>query len=126
MAKAPSWRNVTSGRRFRLLGQAPPPTDLSWKNTSSLNTSFLSYCVGSSEGSVVAYYLSEFNVPAGQEAAVDKAMSSMDKLVAKEQRTLSRPGNALVVEDVVSSGKVSINYCRDENSKKKYIKSVLM
>lgn len=56
-----------------------------------------------SEGSVVAYYLSEFNVPSGQEAAVDKAMSSMEQLVDKEQRTLSRPGNALVVEDVVSS-----------------------
>uniref|UniRef100_UPI0037E82D2F ST14 transmembrane serine protease matriptase a n=1 Tax=Semicossyphus pulcher TaxID=241346 RepID=UPI0037E82D2F len=66
------------------------------------------YYVGStvqafSEGSVVAYYLSEFRVPAGQEAAVDKAMSSMEKLVDKEQRTLFRPGNSLVFEDVVSS-----------------------
>lgn len=38
---------------------------------------------------------------------MDKAMSSMEQLVDKEQRTLSRPGNALVVEDVVSSGKAS-------------------
>lgn len=56
-----------------------------------------------SEGSVIAYYLSEFRVPAGQEAAIDKIMSSMDKLVDKEQRTLKRPGNALVFSDVVSS-----------------------
>lgn len=66
------------------------------------------YYVGSkvqafSEGSVIAYYLSEFNVPAGQEASVDNAMSSMEKLVDKEKRTLSRPGNSLVLEDVVSS-----------------------
>ncbi|XP_044060073.1 ST14 transmembrane serine protease matriptase a [Siniperca chuatsi] len=58
---------------------------------------------GFSEGSVVAYYLSEFRVPAGQEAAVDKAMSTMDMLVDKEKRTLHRPGNSLVFEDVVSS-----------------------
>lgn len=117
MAKAPSWLNVMSGRQFRLSGQAPPPTHqqaymrlscqmLHWV----VYTSFLPYCVGSSEGSVVAYYLSEFSVPAGQEAAVDKAMSTMDKLVDKEQRSLYRPGNALVVEDVVSSGKVSANH----------------
>ncbi|KAM4628334.1 ST14 transmembrane serine protease matriptase a [Polymixia lowei] len=66
------------------------------------------YYVGStvqafSEGSVIAYYLSEFRVPVGQEAAVDKAMTSMDKLVDKEQRTFYRPGNSLLFEDVVSS-----------------------
>ncbi|CAJ1064970.1 ST14 transmembrane serine protease matriptase a [Xyrichtys novacula] len=66
------------------------------------------YYVGStvqafSEGSIIAYYLSEFSVPTGQEASVDKAMSTMDKLVDKEQRTLHRPGNALVFDDVVSS-----------------------
>ncbi|XP_070761592.1 ST14 transmembrane serine protease matriptase a [Enoplosus armatus] len=66
------------------------------------------YYVGStvqafSEGSVVAYYLSEFRVPAGQEAAVDSAMTTMDKLVDKVQRSLHRPGNSLVLEDVVSS-----------------------
>ncbi|XP_076590307.1 ST14 transmembrane serine protease matriptase a [Chaetodon auriga] len=66
------------------------------------------YYVGStvqafSEGSVIAYYLSEFRVPAGQEAAVDSAVSAMDKLVDKEQRTLHRPGNLLVLEDAVSS-----------------------
>ncbi|XP_069577089.1 ST14 transmembrane serine protease matriptase a [Brachyistius frenatus] len=66
------------------------------------------YYVGStvqafSEGSVIAYYLSEFRVPAGQETAVDSVMTSMDKLVDKDQRALHRPGNALVFEDVVSS-----------------------
>lgn len=71
---------------------------------------FLNTCspcfVGSSEGSVIAYYLSEFSVPVGQEAAVDRAMNGMDKLVDKVQRTMFRPGNALVVDDVMSSGRV--------------------
>ncbi|XP_077397964.1 ST14 transmembrane serine protease matriptase a [Festucalex cinctus] len=66
------------------------------------------YYVGStvqafSEGSVIAYYISEFSVPSGQEAAVDSAMSAMDKLVDKEQRSIYRPGNSLLLEDVVSS-----------------------
>ncbi|XP_054456844.1 ST14 transmembrane serine protease matriptase a [Anoplopoma fimbria] len=66
------------------------------------------YYVGStvqafSEGSVIAYYLSEFKVPTSQEASVDKAMSSMEKLVDKERRNTFRPGNSLVVEDVISS-----------------------
>uniref|UniRef100_A0A8C7IKF8 ST14 transmembrane serine protease matriptase a n=1 Tax=Oncorhynchus kisutch TaxID=8019 RepID=A0A8C7IKF8_ONCKI len=68
------------------------------------------YYVGSSvqafsEGSVIAYYLSEFDVPHGQEAAVDKAMSSMDKVVDKVQRGLqnSRPGNDLLFEDIMNS-----------------------
>ncbi|XP_008307205.1 ST14 transmembrane serine protease matriptase a isoform X2 [Cynoglossus semilaevis] len=56
-----------------------------------------------SEGSVMTYYTSEFNIPAGQEAAVDKAMSTMDKLVDKEQRSISRAGNSLVLDEVVSS-----------------------
>uniref|UniRef100_A0AAQ5Y5E1 Suppressor of tumorigenicity 14 protein homolog n=1 Tax=Amphiprion ocellaris TaxID=80972 RepID=A0AAQ5Y5E1_AMPOC len=66
------------------------------------------YYVGStiqafSEGSVIAYYLSEFSVPAGQEAAVDNIMSTMDKLVDKQQRSPTRTGNALLFADVVSS-----------------------
>uniref|UniRef100_A0A8C9ZCZ9 ST14 transmembrane serine protease matriptase a n=1 Tax=Sander lucioperca TaxID=283035 RepID=A0A8C9ZCZ9_SANLU len=66
------------------------------------------YYVGStvqafSEGSVIAYYLSEFKVPADQQASVDSAMSSMEKLVDKERRTLPKPGNSLVLEDVMSS-----------------------
>ncbi|XP_030008970.1 ST14 transmembrane serine protease matriptase a isoform X1 [Sphaeramia orbicularis] len=66
------------------------------------------YYVGStvqafSEGSVIAYYLSEFRVPAGQEAAVDNAMASMDKLVDKEQRSINRKSNSLILDDVMSS-----------------------
>lgn len=66
------------------------------------------YYVGStvqafSEGSVIAYYLSEFSVPKGQEATIDSIMSTMDKLVDKERRAFNRPGNALVLEDVTSS-----------------------
>lgn len=66
------------------------------------------YYVGStiqafSEGSVIAYYLSEFSVPSGQESSVDSIMSSMSNLVGKEQRALNRPGNALLLEDVQSS-----------------------
>ncbi|KAG7479094.1 suppressor of tumorigenicity 14 protein [Solea senegalensis] len=66
------------------------------------------YYVGStvqafSEGSVIAYHLSEFNIPSGQEAAVDSAMATVDRLVEKEQRALNRPGNALVLDDVVSA-----------------------
>lgn len=66
------------------------------------------YYVGStvqafSEGSVIAYYLSEFSVPVGQEAAVDRIMSTMDKLVDKQQRSATRTGNDLVFADVVSS-----------------------
>ncbi|KAK1899919.1 Suppressor of tumorigenicity 14 protein like [Dissostichus eleginoides] len=66
------------------------------------------YYVGSniqafSEGSVIAYYLSEFKVPAGQEASVDNAMATMDKLVENLQRSGKRTSNSLVVADVVSS-----------------------
>ncbi|XP_053728811.1 ST14 transmembrane serine protease matriptase a [Synchiropus splendidus] len=66
------------------------------------------YYVGSSvqafsEGSVIAYYLSEFSVPSGQESAVAKAMADIDKLVDKFQRSSFRTGNSLVMEDVTSS-----------------------
>uniref|UniRef100_A0A8C2XJJ4 ST14 transmembrane serine protease matriptase a n=1 Tax=Cyclopterus lumpus TaxID=8103 RepID=A0A8C2XJJ4_CYCLU len=78
------------------------------KSIYSKSPQLAKYYVGStvqafSEGSVIAYYLSEFKVPTGQEASVDKAMSTMEKLVDKEQRFLSRPGNSLVLEDVISS-----------------------
>ncbi|KAK5905067.1 hypothetical protein CesoFtcFv8_006572 [Champsocephalus esox] len=66
------------------------------------------YYVGSniqafSEGSVIAYYLSEFKVPAGQEPSVDQAMASMDKLVENVQRSGKGSSSALVVADVMSS-----------------------
>ncbi|XP_040033543.2 ST14 transmembrane serine protease matriptase a [Gasterosteus aculeatus] len=78
------------------------------KSIYSKSPQLAKYYVGStvqafSEGSVISYYLSEFNVPQGQEASVDSAMSSMDKLVDKEQRRVARPSNSLVLEDVRSS-----------------------
>lgn len=36
----------------------------------------------------------------------------MDKLVDKEQRSLYRAGNSLVLEDVVSSGRVKATDCQ--------------
>uniref|UniRef100_A0AAQ4QNW8 ST14 transmembrane serine protease matriptase a n=1 Tax=Gasterosteus aculeatus aculeatus TaxID=481459 RepID=A0AAQ4QNW8_GASAC len=79
------------------------------KSIYSKSPQLAKYYVGStvqafSEGSVISYYLSEFDVPQGQEASVDSAMSSMDKLVDKEQRRVARPSNSLVLEDVRSSG----------------------
>lgn len=58
----------------------------------------------SSEGSVIAYYLSEFRVPAGQEAAVNEAMSKVSNLVDKTR--ISFKSDSLVLDDVVSSGRV--------------------
>ncbi|GAA6106579.1 ST14 transmembrane serine protease matriptase a isoform X2 [Tachysurus ichikawai] len=49
------------------------------------------YYVGStvqafSEGSVIAYYLSEFHVPVSQEATVDNTMTTMDDTIKKQRR----------------------------------------
>lgn len=63
---------------------------------------FSIYClVVSSEGSVIAYYLSEFRVPAHEEAAVDEAIASM----GKAQRSITK-SDSLAVDDMVSSGRV--------------------
>uniref|UniRef100_A0A7N5ZPK6 Suppressor of tumorigenicity 14 protein homolog n=1 Tax=Anabas testudineus TaxID=64144 RepID=A0A7N5ZPK6_ANATE len=60
---------------------------------------FSIYClVVSSEGSVIAYYLSEFRVPAHEEAAVDEAIASM----GKAQRSITK-SDSLAVDDMVSS-----------------------
>uniref|UniRef100_A0A8C6KS70 ST14 transmembrane serine protease matriptase a n=1 Tax=Nothobranchius furzeri TaxID=105023 RepID=A0A8C6KS70_NOTFU len=66
------------------------------------------YYVGStvqafSEGSVVAYYMSEFRVPVGQEASVDQAMAELQNVFAKR----IMPNPALRVKDVTTSGKVN-------------------
>uniref|UniRef100_A0A669D0M1 ST14 transmembrane serine protease matriptase a n=1 Tax=Oreochromis niloticus TaxID=8128 RepID=A0A669D0M1_ORENI len=58
-----------------------------------------------SEGSVIAYYLSEFNVPVGQERAVDNEMTSVETLV-KKMRNSMRTSNELTFENVVTSGTV--------------------
>ncbi|XP_054598570.1 ST14 transmembrane serine protease matriptase a [Nothobranchius furzeri] len=62
------------------------------------------YYVGStvqafSEGSVVAYYMSEFRVPVGQEASVDQAMAELQNVFAKR----IMPNPALRVKDVTTS-----------------------
>lgn len=115
-----SWPSTMSAPLSRLSGEAgekliwhakiSKANELQLFSLTEAFPSFFPYlcsCVlSSSEGSVIAYYLSEFNVPTGQEAAVDNAMASMSKLVDKEQRTLHRPGNSLMFEDVVSSGRV--------------------
>uniref|UniRef100_A0A8C2C877 Suppression of tumorigenicity 14a n=1 Tax=Cyprinus carpio TaxID=7962 RepID=A0A8C2C877_CYPCA len=54
-----------------------------------------------SEGSVIAYYESEFAVPAGQEAAVDQAVNSLS--VNKFRRFEEKQG-PLVFDHIVSSG----------------------
>lgn len=55
-----------------------------------------------SEGSVIAYYFSEFKVPSDQVAALDSAMSSLGSLVDKNQRM--SPSDRLILEDVTTSG----------------------
>lgn len=59
-----------------------------------------------SEGSVIAYYTSEFNVPVGQEGAVDHAMDSLDTIVNKQQqrRHPGRDSSNLVFDNVVTEG----------------------
>lgn len=64
---------------------------------------FTIYCLFlPSEGSVIVYYLSEFKMPAGQEAAVDNEMSSINNA---EHASRIRV-NTLVIDEVVSSGRV--------------------
>lgn len=95
----------SSTQAFKML--AKQVTD-QLKSIYSKSPQLAKYYVGSavqafSEGSVIAYYLSEFKVPVGQEASVDKAMSDVDKLADKERRTFTRPHNSLALEDVMSS-----------------------
>ncbi|XP_062860601.1 ST14 transmembrane serine protease matriptase a [Trichomycterus rosablanca] len=55
-----------------------------------------------SEGSVIAYYLSEFNVPPAQVAAVDDIMSTMNETMNKQRRLTGPQGN-LIFDSIVSS-----------------------
>uniref|UniRef100_A0A8C2B309 Suppression of tumorigenicity 14a n=1 Tax=Cyprinus carpio TaxID=7962 RepID=A0A8C2B309_CYPCA len=64
------------------------------------------YYVGSrvqafSEGSVIAYYESEFAVPVGQDKAVDRAVSSLDETYSTKVRRVQQ--GPLVFDHVVSS-----------------------
>lgn len=56
-----------------------------------------------SEGSVIAYYLSEFSVPVGQERAVDNEMTSVETLVKKMRNSMRTSINELTFENVVTS-----------------------
>lgn len=73
--------------------------------------------IGLSEGSVIAYYLSEFSVPVGQERAVDNEMTSVEKLVTKMRMSI----NELTFENVVTSGTVKETACHSV-----YIKHTLL
>lgn len=56
---------------------------------------------------MIAYYTSEFNVPSGQEGAVDRTMISMDQIVDKQQqrrRHSDKPASELVFDDIMTSG----------------------
>ncbi|XP_041090786.1 nuclear factor related to kappa-B-binding protein-like [Polyodon spathula] len=53
-----------------------------------------------SEGSVIAYYISEFDVPANQEAAVDSALAEIGKKMVRSQRKLQP--QQLRVDEVVT------------------------
>ncbi|XP_038145856.1 suppressor of tumorigenicity 14 protein homolog [Cyprinodon tularosa] len=72
------------------------------------NPKLKKYYVGSvvqafSEGSVIAYYLSEFKVPAGQEASVDNAMADLDTTVKRTLASPKRPTNALEIREMRAS-----------------------
>lgn len=66
------------------------------------------YYVGStvqafSEGSVIAYYLSEFKIASGQEGFIDSAMSNLDKAVARSVISRNGPNNILDIKDMKAS-----------------------
>uniref|UniRef100_A0A3P9L5G2 Suppression of tumorigenicity 14a n=1 Tax=Oryzias latipes TaxID=8090 RepID=A0A3P9L5G2_ORYLA len=92
------------------------------KNLYSANPQLKKYYVGStvqafSEGSVIAYYLSEFKIPEAQTAAIDNAMSEIDK--AK-----SRSFPVINVDNVVSSAIDPRLFTRHFNSSRRYSKHV--
>ncbi|MCJ8733437.1 hypothetical protein PDJAM_G00223470 [Pangasius djambal] len=57
-----------------------------------------------SEGSVIAYYLSEFHVPVSQEAAVDNTMKTMDEMINKhKERRLKDSTGSLMFSRIDTS-----------------------
>ncbi|KAI1893666.1 hypothetical protein AGOR_G00126050 [Albula goreensis] len=65
------------------------------------------YYVGStvqafSEGSVIAYYLSEFSVPSGQESVVDNTIGSIDQIVNQQQTRMKAGSSPLQLENLES------------------------
>lgn len=59
----------------------------------------------SSDGSVIAYYLSEFFVPHGQEASVDKAMKDVGTTAPKSRAKVG----GLHFDEITTSG--TIHHC---------------
>lgn len=58
----------------------------------------------SSEGSVIAYYLSEFHVPLSQEDAVDNTMKTMDEMIKHKERRLKDSTGNLMFNRIDTSG----------------------
>lgn len=62
----------------------------------------------SSENAVVAYYQSEFDVPAPQQTSLDEAVKSLEPEEAssggRHGRVLLRPQDSLSVNNVISHG----------------------
>ncbi|XP_073706508.1 ST14 transmembrane serine protease matriptase a [Garra rufa] len=78
------------------------------KSMYSENSQLSKYYIGSrvqafSEGSVIAYYESEFAVPAGQEAAVDQAVGRLNDMYSSKFRRVVEKQGSLVFDHVVSS-----------------------
>lgn len=61
---------------------------------------------GGSEDSVVAYYMSEFDMPIRLESTVDEAIGSMDPMVGHQGRMGSRSSTPLHINNVMSGGTV--------------------
>lgn len=64
---------------------------------------------GSEADSVVAYYLSEFDVPIGRGSAVDTAIGSMDPMEGSSKGRMGtgrRPTSSLLINNVMSGGRV--------------------
>ncbi|XP_048836939.1 ST14 transmembrane serine protease matriptase a [Brienomyrus brachyistius] len=72
---------------------------------------------GFSEGSVLAYHLSEFNVPKGQEDTVDHAIGTASKI----QSRMAGNTESLSFEDLTSSAVDSRMFQKKLTSKKKFI-----
>ncbi|KAJ7990144.1 hypothetical protein DPEC_G00297280 [Dallia pectoralis] len=74
-----------------------------YKKTPQLSKYYIGSTVQAfSEGSVIAYYLSEFGVPEEEKSSVDLAMASMSKVVEMAGRSVS-VGNSLRFDEVQNS-----------------------
>ncbi|KAM6973022.1 ST14 transmembrane serine protease matriptase a [Aplochiton taeniatus] len=95
-----TYENSSSPEFKALAAQVVTQLKQIYTKTPQLSKYYVSASVQAfSEGSVIAYYLSEFSVPASQSAAVDKTMSSI-----KVGRSGGpRSGSDLVIDTVLNS-----------------------